>query len=679
MSDLQKFYDELMSDVLAAAAGLGGTGTGGKSAAFKENAFTSIVIEDLETAGVLESPVQCYFANTAGRFPVKVNAWGIPEEDTRLDLVIADFHPGNEPHRLVAADIDRAFNQVRRFFELALTGTHAAADPGHEEHAMLYEILSKKDSFDQVHLVLITNGQVAQRKEKERKEGIGEYKASYEIWDIERLRRFRSSGSTHEPIEVDLSSTGTHGLPCVPVADAALGYQTCVTIVPGKILHDWYEEYGPRLLELNVRSYLQAKGKINKEILETLVRQPHQFLAYNNGITIVAEQIDLDPSHRYITCLKGVQIVNGGQTTASIHRAKKENKADLSHVYVQAKITVVPPDQFEVMVPEISRLSNTQNKVSTVDLRANYAYHVGIERVAKKTWAPGQRSMWFYERARGSFQTERALLGTTPARKAHFDTVYPASQRFGKEDLARYCNTWDALPHSVSRGGQKNFERFMSGLKKVEKGWEPTKEEYEKLIGKAILYRQTQRMARELGIAAFAINIVTYTVALLAEKTARRIDLLSIWNEQAIPSPLEHQLRDWLPRVDKFLIDSAGEKNPGEWFKSEQCWLKLKEAASTWTVAKTVSNKLLQIGEHVEQADHEAQNNIARCMAVDAETWFRILVWGRESGDLNPLQMGVANTLSGYAAQGWYKQPSEKQARHGVVMIDLYEKAHAAV
>src|SRR5262249_49719687 len=158
------------------------------------------------------------------------------------------------------------------------------------------------------------------------------------------------------------------------------------------------------------------------------------------------------------TGVRGLQIVNGGQTTASIHRAREESNADLTHVFVQAKLTGVPAEEVEGIVPEISRLSNTQNKVNTVDLGANHSFHIGVERVARRTWAPGEQTMWFYERARGAFQTERSRTGTTTAKRAAFDQKFPISQRITKEDLARYCNTWDGLPYVVSRGGQKNFE-----------------------------------------------------------------------------------------------------------------------------------------------------------------------------------------------------------------------------
>lgn len=675
MSELQRFHDELMADVVAEAAGAGDSTR--KGTAFKENAFTRILLGDLEAAGVLESPVACFFANTAGRLPFKVNAYSLPDEDRRLDIVIADFRPADSVQKLTTAEIDRSFKLALRFLSLAVEQGAQGVDSGHEEHSMLSEIFGKRLEFDRVQVILISNAQAVQRKEKERREEQGQYQVGYEIWDLERLRRFRSSGATHEPVEVDFRALPDGGIRCVPVSDRTLGYETCMAILPGQVLYEMYEAHGARLLEMNVRSYLQARGKINKEILETLLLKPQLFLAYNNGITIVAEEIHLDRSGTLITSVQGLQIVNGGQTTASIHRARKESKADLTHVFVQAKFTVVPADQFEVMVPEISRLSNTQNKVSTVDLGANHAFHVGVERVARKTWAPGEQSMWFYERARGAYQTERSRNGTSPAKRAVFDKKFPSSQRVTKEELARYCNAWDGFPHVVSRGGQKNFERFMNGLRKVDKGWEPSKDEFRALIGRAILFHKTQHLARSLGIRAFGINIVTYTVALLADRTARRIDLGAIWDRQDLPPAVQAHLKEWLPKVGEELLRSAGTRNPGEWFKSEQCWQELRAASTAWKLSKQLSAGLCSVGEEYTGVADDVQTNVARCLQVSAEKWFQTQLWGSESQELKGWQIGIANTLAGYAAQGWPRKPSEKQAKHGVAILELFERAHA--
>src|SRR5207244_4897470 len=182
------------------------------------------------------------------------------------------------------------------------------------------------------------------------------------------------------------------------------------------------------------------------------------FMAFNNGITVVAEKLTVGPlkdGHEGILELQGMQIVNGGQTTASIHRAAKDFDADLSKVFVQGKIVTVDPARFNEVVPQISRYANSQNKVTDPDLQANHRFHVALERVAKREWTPDQASKWFYERARGSYQTARSREGTEGLRRK-FDKEFPTHQRFTKEDLARFENCWRGMPHVVNRGGQKN-------------------------------------------------------------------------------------------------------------------------------------------------------------------------------------------------------------------------------
>lgn len=674
MTEIESFYSELHADVLIEAQGSVNDTGDLAGADFKENAFTRLIIGDLSAAGVMESPTSCFLEEPAGNPVLKVNAYGIPEDDSRLDLVVTAFFAGEAPKRLQGVDLERVFASALRFFQATVKGKlHDRLEPGSERFSMAREIYERRDEFDRVHIILITNGLSVQRKERQKKESFEGYSVSYDIWDLERLRRFRSSGATHEPIAVDLSGMVGGGVQCVAVDDSVAGFRTCVTIIPGTLLHDWYDEYGSRMLELNVRSYLQARGKINSGILETIVREPERFLSYNNGITIVAEEVKFNAQGDRITGITGLQIVNGGQTTASLHKAHRENKADLSRIFVQAKITIVPADVFEIVVPDISRFSNTQNKVTEVDLGANHAFHVGVERVALNTWAPGEQTMWFYERARGGYQTKRSREGTTKVARDRFDARYPSSQKISKEDLARYWNTWAGFAPIVNRGGQKNFVRFMESLPVTAKGWEPDKNQFREIIAKAILFRNTQEIAKRRKISAFGINIVIYTVALLAERTARRIDLLAIWNAQRVSSELDELLGDWLDRVAVLLKQSAGERNPGEWFKQESCWKYMKEATATWTLPGSVSAQLTTAdGKAPSDAPDEVHNAIAQCMQVDAATWFQIQMWGSKSGQLQPWQTGIANTLSGYAANGWMKKPSVKQAAHGVRIIEIY-------
>lgn len=670
--DLHEFLSQLQADVIGNAQSDIGSAAGGEGH-FKEDAFTELVADELSDAGVLESPAVCHHVGGAGHLELKVSGFGIPDEDTRLDLLITVYFAGSTVETLNSADVERTFRKLLRFVGGALTpGFREELEPGSDAYAMVSEIYNRRGEIDRIRLMLLTNGLVVTRKEAERKDTFKDYRLSYEIWDLERIHRLRSSGIAQEAITVDVTKFAVGGIPCVSMQDGALGYKTCVALFPGAMLHDLYDEYGTRLLELNVRSYLQARGKVNKGILETLLTKPDRFLAYNNGITVVAEGIDVTGENDRLLAIKGMQIVNGGQTTASIHRAYKENGADLAHVYVQAKLTVVPAAEFDDVVPEISRFSNRQNKVSEVDLHANHAYQVGIERMSRRLWAPGERSKWFYERARGSYQTERAKNGGAARQK--FDREYPPSQRFTKEDLARYGNSWEGLPQVVSRGGQKNFVRFMDNVPAVVKGWEMPADEFKQVVARGILYRQTQRIAVELDVPSFRVNVVNYTVSLVAELTARRIDLVKIWGEQDISASLRRLVKEWLPRVAAVLTESAGRRNPTEWFKAEECWRNLRDVAGSWAIPDDTKAELVVVGGRGGTSSYVVANSIAKCLEIDAETWFKIQMWGSQTGKLLDWQCGIANTLAGYAAGGWRHRPSEKQAKRGVEILQLADE-----
>jgi hypothetical protein len=215
--------------------------------------------------------------------------------------------------------------------------------------------------------------------------------------------------------------------------------------------------------------------------------------------------------------------------------------------------------------------------------------------------------------------------------------------------------------------------RFMESLPTTAKGWEPGKDEFREIVAKAILFKNTQEIAKRKKISAFGINIVIYTVAILAERTARRIDLLAIWNAQRVSPELEALIGEWLDKVAALLKQSAGDKNPGEWFKQESCWKYMKEATASWSLPKAVSAQLRTTnGISPSAVSDEVHNAIAQCMQVEAATWFQIQVWGSKTGQLQSWQTGIANTLSGYAANGWIKKPSVKQATQAVRIIEIY-------
>lgn len=680
-SPLIKFHQQLESEITECARDEFGAGSG----EFRENVLTDIFAEELSASGVLESPDVCHYDGGKAAGSMKVNGYAVPEEDSRLDLFVTLYRgPADQVTTINAADVDGAFRKLERFLGRALGGLHADLDPAGNQYLMAEHVHRLKDQTDRVCFYLFTNARLAQRREKERKSDIFGLAATYEVWDLERFRRLRESGTSYEALVVDFRTQPTGGLPSVVLGKDPAGFQTCVTVFPGQLLYELYDEYGARLLELNVRSYLQARGKVNAGILKTLRENPRDFMAYNNGITVVAEEIvfgELTDGSKGILELRGMQVVNGGQTTASIHRAAKEFEADLSHVFIQGKVTVVDPARFQDVVPLISRFSNTQNRVTEADLSANHPFHIGVERVSRREWAPDQKSMWFYERARGSYQTAKAREGNTPAKRRQFEARYPSNQRFTKEDLAKFENAWFGFPHVVSRGGQKNFVHFMHDLGQYSEGWEPTQDEYHRYVAKGILFRQVQKLVRaDERITAYQINVVAYTVALLAEKTARRIDLDKIWRMQQLSQATSDTLAAWAPVVYKHLPDLANSqgRHIGESFKLQACWDAIR--ALDLKVSRELEEELVAVAEEGNGARPSKpngrplstgdQNNIARCMELTEKDWLAVAEWGQKSGNLAEWQRGIARTLAGYAAEKWAKKPSQKQAKHGATMIE---------
>ncbi len=665
--EIDEYFEELKHSILEEASNWEADGS--NPLAYKENAFTSLVVDGLSERAILESPTVCYHEFIKGNLVAKINAFSLPDEDTKLDVVITDYHAANEIEKINASEIEKRFAQATRFLQAALSDGKDSIDPSSEAFSMMRQIGEAKKNIDRVNIILISNAISVVRKDVISKKELGNITVYQEVYDLERLRRINSEVSSQEPITINFDE----GIPCVTYESSQNGYATSVAILQGQILHDLYDMYGSRLLELNVRSYLQARGKINQGILQTILTEPERFLTYNNGITVVAEGIEFNDDKTRILSLTGMQIVNGGQTTASIHRAVKHLKTLVSNVYVQAKITIVPIDEFDEVVPLISKYSNAQNKVSDVDLGANNPFQIGFERVSKKVWAPGETSMWFYERTRMRYETERSKE-RTKQQKAKFDSKYPKNQRLVKEDIARYCNIWNGLPQVVSKGGQKNFIRFMDSLPKdIGKDWEPSIEEYKSYISKAIFYREIASIAKDIyKIPAFRIFIVNYTAALIVEKTAKRINLEEIWNRQCLNETTREVAIEWMPKIRDIMLQVAGAREPSTVFKEDSCWKKVLEETKNWKFSNEFNGSLTTLSSGQDGGGVDTQNNMARCLQLSAQEWFDVAQWGKQSGVFEIWQCGIANTLSSYALQNWEKKPSEKQAKHGVDMIKKF-------
>ena len=668
-------------------AATGHTDTGN---VYSENIFTELVMEHLASIGMVDAAQVCHHEGLHGRSAIKINGFALNDDQDQLDLFTTVFVDTAEPRNIAREDITRATDRAVRFFEASAGGMHKNLEPSGEAYEIARKVNETAPSIERLRVFVLTDG-LSPVKKLDTRETLGT-PVRFEIWDIERLFRGMLAGVPRDEIEINFEDLCGHPIPCLPAPEAGADFKSYLAVLPGELLYKLYDEYGARLLELNVRSFLGVRGSktVNSGIRRTLKDESTRFMAYNNGIVVTADKLDvqvLPDGRALIHSAQGLQIVNGGQTTASIHRARKHDRVDISSVYVPAKIiTVLEADRLDQMVQMISRYANSQNTVQPADFSANHPYHVKLDELSSTVWCPDGQGRWFYERARGSYQVALAREGATPAAARHFKERSPPQRRFTKPEVAKYLNAWDQKPHLVSFGAQKNFDHFMQGLMAGKNDdWTPDATYYRQLIAKAILFRASQKAVRNEKFPAYQANITTYLVAYLSWRTSQALDLEGIWQAQGISNSLRELLQSWSHDIDQSLRETARGRMVTEWSKHEACWQKVRELQlelpdplppelSSRHVTATGLGTARQ-ESYKEQLAPEDFNNIKLCKTIDGEKWLRIHAWGMKSGELKKWQSGIAHTLAGYAAGGWEKGPSPKQARHGVVILKAAEQA----
>jgi hypothetical protein len=614
-------------------------------------AFTELMLDQFCADGHAEDARPGYFADHG----VEVSGWGVSSEDRCLDLFLVQYSPrADEGHKIDRSGVDSAFRRLENFLDRCVTGRAVRWNPSSEVAGMCKEISEKFSAVDKVRLVVITNARSVLREQ------IGPCtvqgrRVQRELWDLRRLANWAASGSRAEPIVAEFPD----GLPFLDTPGSDADHRVLLAVVAGEDLAKLYAAHGSRLMELNVRSFLQLRGAVNRGILETLKHRPDRFLAYNNGIAATASSVDVNEATGCIVRIHDLQIVNGGQTTATIHHAYR-NRVPLGDVFVQMKLTVVPPDLLDDIVPQISAFSNTQNRVTGSDLKANSAFHVDVERIMRSLWAPATASHphdthWFYERARGQYANALAREGT-PARRKLFKTVNPPTQKFTKSDLAKFEHSWAMLPHLVSLGAEKNFALFSDTLDR-----EPVtvdKDYCRHLVAKAILFRRTDRLVARQNYGGYKANIVTYTAAKLVHSTGSRIDLDRIWREQGLSTALEEAVVEVSALVQKVITQPpAGRTHVGEWAKQPECWEAIRQI--TWVVPETLQAEL------VEEDDYPAELDLVRKTA--ATDWSELVAWGTQTGQLTAGQCRTAAAVAHALEQGW--DPAGRQLHAAMAVM----------
>jgi hypothetical protein len=664
--NLDNYFEEFTQDLYAQA---------GSDGDFIRSTFVERMCSLIEAEGFIPSFSQTDYKHTSRG--LAVDAWSYDDDLSKLTLFVTDYRDSGDLETLTQTQVTEGFKRLGRFLEACLkTEFPESLDESMPVTGLAWFISERHGRIKQLSLVILSNARLSSRVVKLPGKSVTDLPASYEIWDFERIYRVETSGQAREDIEIDFCAFERRGIPCLPAYLGKDSVKSYLVVMPGSIVAELYEKYGERLLEQNVRTFLQFRGNINKGMRNSIVNEPHMFFSYNNGLAATAEEVRTGGNDDRILSVRNLQIVNGGQTTASIFTAGKKEGADLSGVYVQIKLSVVPAELVEEVVPRISEYSNTQNKVSAADFFSNHPFHRKMEEFSRRLWAPSpvglvQQTHWFYERARGQFVNKQASL--TPADKKKFLIQNPKNQMFTKTDLAKYVRSFEGLPHEVSKGSQKNFSRFAGELGKrwdKDAGLEFNELWFKQLIGKAILFRQLDSLVLRAGwYTGYKANIVTYALAKFAYLVNERgvyIDFLKIWNLQTLPKILANQLLYIAERVNNLLHNRPQNvtSNVSEWAKDEACWNAVR--SEKIELHDEVEEYLINVEQNRELEKDAGRTDTIQGTIHDqtyvvekgAEHWKNLRDWNSVNRKLTAKELGVLEVACAIPR----RIPSEKQS-----------------
>ena len=542
-----------------------------------------------------------------------------------------------------------------------------------------YVDLDNDDSIDQIKLYIITNKTLSDKVTSLRCDDFLDKRVELNVWSIKRFYDLYQSGKDREPILIETDKYGIKGIPCIKAEmSGSLDYDAYLAIVPGYFLHSIYYDHGSRLLEGNVRAFLSNRGKINKGIRETIRKEPTKFFAYNNGIACTAAKITLSDDKRFITSMEDLQIINGGQTTASLTSAVIKDKLPLDNIFVPMKLTVVKNDDYDMMIQNISRYANSQNSVKNSDFFSNHPFHRVFEALSKKIPAPVSgdnvnNSFWYYERSRGKYDQEQFKI-TRKSEKEAFARRYPKSQLIKKEDLAKFFTCAELLrPDVVSKGGEKCMSFFAEYIdSQYQKTPEYFNDEFFKLaICYAILFKATDKIVKNSTwyISASYIKpfIVPYTISKIIANLPKGycLDYDLIWRKQTLYPSLSCQIEKVAHVTNEFIRNSVGSAR--EYCSKEETWKRYKEVPLSLDpqfvndlISKEVMDERIQ-GEIKEKKLEKNVDWLVEIYNLGNSYWTDLLKEGMKRHILSPMETDLLNLAIAFTAGK--KVPSEKQAK----------------
>lgn len=547
-----------------------------------EDAFTSVFSSYVIDAG--ESFLNnCNVLSYRKEYEkAKINAYVYDEYFQTLTLVVSVFENRIDISKMGKVDINKNIKQATKFYRMCKSGYFNDVEETDPGYIIAEYINDYEREIENIKVVLLTNKETVPEIPESIK--IDKISVKFDVWDLERICQSLYQNKSHEDLVIRFQNKYNNPLKMIKVKQDTDVYDCYIGVISGQCLAEIYRDEGQKLIEKNVRSFLQATGKINQGIKKTLIEEPEMFMTYNNGISTTAKSIVIDEekSDEDFVVIKEIvdwQIVNGGQTTASIHNALQTG-VDISQVNVQIKLTVIrEQSKTEEMVGFISKYANSQNKINMSDFSANDPYHIEMARLSEKIYVPSENGKstlrWYYERARGQYMVDVNRQPTSAA-KRRFKEVSPKSMCISKTVAAKCMMAWMRYPNVVSKGLETNFIEFSAMIKNGDMP-EPSQDSYISMISKVILFKECDKLVAKQNFGGYKAQINYYVIALLAEFHSDEVDDMDIWKRQSVSPELSIRLEELIFKVwNHFMNPEVVGINITQWCKKEDCWKLLK-------------------------------------------------------------------------------------------------------
>lgn len=623
----------------------------------QDEAFLSLAYDSIQDVMDQNELIISGFDNE--NFGMKISGYDLVDEDT-VTLFISDYNASSVGNDITQTEIRNWIAKLISFVDQARKGLHRHLDESSYVYRISQYICDSYRNIRIFNLVFITCKKYSDKEITDVQ--IGSKKTVIKVFDVDALNELNAFNDEEiGSVNIDVRQTFGESINAIKSSSAGSEdedqFDVYMFFMKAKHLATLYGKYGYALLEGNVRAYLKKTQKTNKGILETIENHPGYFVAYNNGLSTVADGAVINEGR--IEALKGWKIVNGGQTTATIYEALKEGKLG-DDVEVPVKLTLIRrSDNSEMLISDIARYANTQSKVNESDLSSNEKFFIEIEKFSRTVSVPSsvvgsELEKWFFERIRGQYNLEKSRND-----KNAFAKEFPSKKKFEKKELARAVMAWEQEPYTVSLGGEKNFITYNSRIRSNAGTFTVDRDYYKNSIGAVILYKEVTKVVKGIKFGGYQANVIAYVSSLISFLAEKKLNLDKIWKEQGISDEMKEIIEYLAKDVYKIITDTPeNNTNVAMYCRKPECWEKVKEYDFGLQIpGEYIQEKVIGLAQRTGKTN--IGSTIINLDDVTESQWWEIAKWGKETELIAGNERKMAGSMARLVKSG--KKPTEKQ------------------